>query len=268
MAVNRGLGKGLSALFSDTDAEYENSSLQNENYNNKNTANNDTLTVAIDKLFANSGQPRKNFDQTALEELASSIKEHGIIQPILVCPKNNGYMIIAGERRYRAGILAGLKEIPVIVKNYTDRDIKEIALIENLQREDLNPIEAGYALKQLMEEYNLTQEDLSKKIGKSRPAIANLLRLLTLSPKILDMVRHKKITEGHARCLIRLNSEEAISIAENIVQKGLSVRDAEKMTKTTDTKSFKAKPDNSFLSHSRELKDLVLDMQRVFGTKV
>lgn len=272
MAINRGLGKGLSALFSDTDAEYEYSSQQNRDSAEENSlkpAEGQALYIPINKISANIAQPRKNFDRAALEELAGSIKEHGIIQPLVLTAKKNGYMIVAGERRFRAAIVAGLKEVPAIIKDYTEKEIKEIALIENLQREDLNPIESATAIKALMEEHNLTQEELSQRIGKSRPAIANLVRLLSLPAEILDMVKHKKLSEGHARCLIGIEREKAIEIAQKAAEMGLSVRETEKAAKAQSVKapafnySQKQPPQKN-----RELQQLVSDMQRVFGTKV
>jgi len=274
MAINRGLGKGLSALFSDTDAEYENSSYQKEeeklnNIRAEEKKEGATNNIAVEKIYANPAQPRKTFETGALNDLSQSIAKHGILQPLILCEKHGKYMIIAGERRFRAAKLAGFDTVPAIVKNYTDREIKEISLIENLQREDLNAVEAATALKQLMDEFNLTQDELSRQIGKSRPAIANLVRLLSLPSKVLDMVKDKKLSEGHARCLIGLDSDTALMLAERAESKGFSVRDTERAVKelqekpaVTTKKQYDGEP------HSRELKDLISDMQRVFGTKV
>lgn len=273
MAVNRGLGKGLSALFSDTDAEYENSSVQKEvnqiPQNEKAENNIGAINVKIENIYANPAQPRKTFDSEALNELSQSIAKHGILQPLLLTQKHGKYMIIAGERRFRAAKLAGFDSVPAIIKDYSEKQIKEISLIENLQREDLNAIEAAVALKQLMEEYNLTQDELSRRIGKSRSAIANLVRLLSLPSKILDMVKNRKITEGHARTLIGLEADKAIFLAQEAAEKGLSVREMEKAVKDINnikSSNIVKKQDN--ITHSRELKDLIDDMQRIFGTKV
>ncbi|MBP5466332.1 MAG: ParB/RepB/Spo0J family partition protein, partial [Clostridia bacterium] len=171
MKPNRGLGKGLSALFSETEEDYGKSLLFDEKEDDKAVSE-----IAVSDIFANPDQPRKDFDEDALNELAASIKKHGVIMPIIVNKSGNRYMIIAGERRFRASKIAGLDRVPVIVKNYDERQIKEISLIENLQREDLNPIEAATAMRSLMDDYHLSQEELADRIGKSRPAIANTLR--------------------------------------------------------------------------------------------
>ena len=168
----KGLGRGLSALFSDTEEAYGNAQSEAAG----------AAEVALEDIYPNPDQPRKAFDENAMRDLANSIKEHGVIMPLVVNKNPDGtYMIIAGERRYRAAKMAGLEKVPVVVKEYSEKEIQEISLIENLQREDLNPIEAAYGMKKLMEEYNLTQEVLAERLGKSRPAIANTLRLLTLS---------------------------------------------------------------------------------------
>ena len=195
---NKGLGRGLNALFGLYDEEES-----YKNVTNQNKSENGVLEVDIDKIKPNPNQPRKNFDEDALKELAASIKVHGIVQPIVLNRQPNGeYLIIAGERRWRAARLCGLTKVPAIVKNYTDKQIKEISIIENLQREDLNPIEAARAIKQLMDEYNLTQEVVAERIGKSRSNIANTLRLLTLYPDVLKLVESGKISAGHARALV------------------------------------------------------------------
>ena len=181
----KGLGRGLSALFSDTEEAYENARTETgEN------ALAGATEVEVSEIFPNPHQPRKAFDENALNDLANSIREHGIISPLVVNKNPDGtYMIIAGERRYRAAMKAGLTKVPVIVKELGDKEIQEISLIENLQREDLNPIEAAYGMKRLMEEFGLTQEMLAERLGKSRPAIANTLRLLTLAEEVVALVR-------------------------------------------------------------------------------
>ena len=182
MINNKGLGRGLDALFSDYTQEdgYK-------NITNNKKQNDGVLEIDITKIKPNPNQPRKNFDEDALKELATSIRVHGIVQPIVLNQQSDGtYMIIAGERRWRAANLCGLKTVPAVIKNYTDKQIKEISIIENLQREDLNPIEAARAIKQLMDEYGLTQETVSERIGKSRSNVANTLRLLSLYPDVID----------------------------------------------------------------------------------
>lgn len=193
MDKKKGLGRGLESLFALYDEESnENITNQNANQNSNHPANTkreqegNVTELDINKIYPNPNQPRKHFDEEALQELASSIKTHGVIQPLVVNREADGrYMIIAGERRWRASNMAGLQKVPVVIKNYTEKQIKEISIIENLQREDLNPIEAARAIKQLMDEYNLTQEAVADRIGKSRPSVANTLRLLSLYPDVV-----------------------------------------------------------------------------------
>lgn len=212
-----GLGKGLDALFIDNSTE----------------ENGDKL-VNINDIEPNREQPRKYFDEEALKELADSIAMHGVIQPLLVRPlSDGGYQLIAGERRWRASRMAGLTQVPVVVKEMTDEEAMELALIENLQREDLNPIEEAEGFKLLMDTYSFTQEQAAEKVGKSRPAIANALRLLSLPREVLDMVKQGIISSGHARTLIPLTDEKLIiKLAEEIYQKELSVRETERIVKT------------------------------------
>ena len=212
-----GLGKGLDALFIDNSTE----------------ENGDKL-VNINDIEPKRDQPRKYFDEEALKELADSIAMHGVIQPLLVRPlSDGGYQLIAGERRWRASRLAGLNQVPGVVKEMTDEEAMELALIENLQREDLNPIEEAEGFKLLMDTYSFTQEQAAEKVGKSRPAVANALRLLSLPQAVLDMVKQGIISSGHARTLIPLTDENLIiKLAEEISQKELSVRETEKIVKT------------------------------------
>ena len=264
MEKKRGLGKGLDALFALYDDE------SNENITNQpvNTSKEASVTeIDIKKIFPNPNQPRKHFDEEALQELSSSIKLHGIIQPLVVNKVNdNEYMIIAGERRWRASRLAGLDKVPVVVKNYTEKQIKEISLIENLQREDLNPIEAARAIKQLMDEYNLTQEVVSDRIGKSRSSVANTLRLLTLYPDVIQLIEAGKLSSGHARSLVVIDDTTTqIKLAKQAANGKMSVRELEKAVKNylNPQKPAVAKPEQSL-----ELKELINDMQRIFSTKV
>ena len=265
MKPTRGLGKGLSALFSETEEDYGKSLLFEES---PEQAGKGVTEIEISSIFANPNQPRQVFDQTALQELADSISKHGVIMPIIVNKSGDRYMIIAGERRFRASKLAGLDKVPVIVKAYNERQIKEISLIENLQREDLNPIEAATAMRSLMNDYGLTQEDLADRIGKSRPAIANTLRLLSLSPEVIKMVSDGKLSAGHAKSLVSVPTTDQIKIAEMAVKDGLSVREVEKRVKDYfDPPEVKAKKKIK-MELSAELKELIGQMQRTFGTKV
>ena len=221
----------------------------------------------VEDVYGNPHQPRKFFDNTALLELSESIKQHGVIQPIVVCKTANKYMIIAGERRFRASKLAGLKTIPAIIKIYTEKQIKEVSLIENLQREDLNPIETAQAMKELMDEFDLTQEELSERLGKSRSSVANTLRLLNLAPEVSILVADGKLSAGHARALITIPKNKQRAFADKIIADDMSVREIEKLVKNyltpPEEKAKKAKP-----SISKELRDMIDRMQRSFGTKV
>jgi len=266
MKPNRGLGKGLSALFSETEEDYGKSLLFDEE---PPKASGEGVTeIDISSIFANPNQPRKAFDETALKELADSISKHGVIMPIIVNKSGDRYMIIAGERRFRASKLAGLSKVPVIIKTYNERQIKEISLIENLQREDLNPIEAATAMRSLMNDYGMTQEDLADRIGKSRPAIANTLRLLSLSPEVIKMVSDGSLSAGHARAMISVPHLDQIKIAQDTIKDGLSVRDVEKKVKDYFTPPEEKAKKKVKMELSLELKELIGDMQRVLGTKV
>ena len=219
MASNKGLGRGLGALLGDFNEEpLEKSAYQ---------------MLPTYKIEPNPDQPRQNFDEEELQALADSIETHGIIQPLTVRELSNGYyQIIAGERRWRAARLAGLTDVPVIILEADDRKVKELALIENLQRQDLNPVEEALGYHSLMQEYGLTQEDAAKRVGKSRPAVANALRLLNLNPDVLEMVRNGKLTAGHARAILVLKTEKKqLEAAQKISALGLSVRQAELLCK-------------------------------------
>lgn len=269
MKVNKGLGKGLSALFGDTSSEYSRYAYDTEKMSEEQA--NAVYEIELEKIFANPNQPRKAFDDVALKELADSISVHGVITPIVLNREGDRYMIIAGERRFRASKLAGKKTIPAIIRDYDERQVKEISLIENLQREDLNPIEAATAMQQLMHDYDMTQEELSGRIGKSRSAIANTMRLLTLSAPVIKLVESNKLSAGHARALVTLPENVQAAIAEKAVKEKLSVRDIEQAVRDfynppEDTK--KAKREKMQAQMSVELKDMVSRMQRDFGTKV
>ncbi len=270
MAVKKGgLGRGLSALLSGAEEEYENAlgetNASDSNAGGSGNTSGTPVEVSLSLIDPNVNQPRKVFDEAAMLELANSIRMHGVISPIILVPTGERYMIIAGERRYRAAKKAGLMTVPAIVRNYTPQQVKEISLIENLQREDLNPIETANAIKQLMEEYKYTQEEVADRIGKSRPAIANTLRLLTLSQPVIDLVAQGLLSPGHARCLVVVGDAEAqLALAKTGIDKKVSVREFEKMVKAYLTpKAEKAKQEQSI-----ELKDLIGRMQRTFATKV
>lgn len=227
--------------------------------------------MSLDIISANPNQPRKNFDEQALKELADSIKKHGVIMPIVVNDNHDGtYMIIAGERRFRASKLAGKQTIPVVIRNYDEREIKEISLIENLQREDLNPIEAATAMKQLMTDYKLTQDELAERIGKSRPAIANTLRLLHLCPEVMGLVSEGKLSAGHARTIVSLPAEDQIKFANETVRSQSSVRELEKKVRahTLSPEILDEKKKKKKALASIELKHLVERMRYTFRTKV
>ena len=215
MASNKGLGRGLGALLGD----FEEVSAEKSAYQ----------LLPIYKVEPNPDQPRRDFDEEELQALADSIGEHGIIQPLTVRELSNGYyQIIAGERRWRAARLANLNEVPVVVIEADDKKAMELALIENLQRQDLNPVEEALGYKSLMEDYGLTQEDAAKRVGKSRPAVANALRLLGLNEQVLDKVRRGELSAGHARAILTIKSEKKqLEAAQKIAALGLSVRQAE-----------------------------------------
>lgn len=264
MTNKKGLGRGLESLFGMYDADISNENITSQ----PSTKSTGVTEVKTASIRPNPNQPRKHFDEEALQELANSIKVHGVIQPLIVNKEDDGnYMIIAGERRWRASQLAGLDTVPVVVKNYTEKQVKEISLIENLQREDLNPIEAARAIKQLMDEYKLTQEVVAERIGKSRSNVANTLRLLNLAPDVLKLVENGKLSAGHARSLVVIDDEALQGrLALSAAQGKLSVRDLEKAVKnyTNPAKPTVVKP----VEQSLELKELINDMQRVFATKV
>jgi len=263
MANNR-LGRGFAALVSDM-REIVNPEIAS--YDEKGKLNQGVNEIAMDLIHANPNQPRKIFNEDALNELAASIKTHGVLQPIVLVKMGDGYRIVAGERRFRAAKIAELKTIPAIVKDLTEKEVREIALVENLQREDLNPMEESEALYNLLTENNLTQEALATAIGKSRPAIANSLRLLTLPVEVQAMVRDLSLSTGHAKVLVSVKPAEVqIALAKEVVEKKLSVRDLEQ--RLLDLQREKKVPAARVKTISPEFKALLNDMQRVFGTKV
>lgn len=278
MAIKKGLGRGLDALFSTFNDEEEDVKVERQPEQKEvvkevikevvvEKQGDGVIELDIKKVDPNKDQPRKSFDASSLKELSESIKQHGVIQPIVVNEQDGRYMIIAGERRFRASLAAGLKTIPAVIKHYNDRQIKEISIVENLQREDLNPIEAARAIKELMEEYNFTQETVADRIGKSRPAIANTLRLLSLTPEVIALIEKNKLSAGHARCLVVVdNPIKQAELANKASDGKMNVRDLEKLVKEyLNPKPVKPK---TRVVQSLELKELVRDMERVFKTKV
>ncbi len=227
----KALGKGLEQLFSNEVIDFDNfeKKIVNE------TKDSDIVEIPLTEIRSNPYQPRKEFDEKSLSEFAESIKEHGVIQPIIVKKSIKGYEIIAGERRTRASKMAGKTTIPAIIRDFSDQEMMEIALIENIQREDLNPIEEAEALAKIIETSKITQEEASKKFGKSRSYITNILGLLSLPEQTKQYVREGKISMGHARVLSKLSDEEQInSLANLIIEEGLSVRETEKLTSNSD----------------------------------
>lgn len=263
MAGNKGLGRGFASLLGLNDAD----DINPINISDSVTPTSDDAVVAIPltDIDPNFEQPRKNFDEDALNELAESIKLHGVIQPIVVVPVGRRFMIIAGERRFRASKIAGKTSIPAVIRHYTSQQIKEISLIENLQREDLSPIEAARAIKVLMNEFNMTQEMAADRIGKSRSAVANTLRLLTLSDDVIALIENGRLSAGHARTLVVVPQQSQYKLALKACDNQMTVREMEKMVREfLNPKKVEQKP----VEESKELKDLVGNMQRAFATKV
>ncbi len=267
--MKKGLGRGLDSLFGvygdDVSAQVGKGTTQVVKMlgDLDGDLTNDTVVeLPLADIDPNTNQPRKNFNDATLKELADSIKVHGVIQPIIVVKMGERYMIIAGERRYRASKIAGLSTIPVIVKNYNEKEIAEVSLLENLQREDLNPMECARAMKKLMTDFGWTQETVADRLGKSRPVVANTVRLLNLEPEVIDMIEKGKISAGHARSLVAVTDKKAqIKLAHQVCEKKLTVRDLERAVKGSSGSKNK-------MDQSSELKDLIEDMKRVLGTKV
>ena len=250
MAKMTGLGKGLDALFGPAPAEEQ-------------VQENDTLKkLKITEVEPNRDQPRKRFDQEALEELAQSIKEYGLIQPIVVTQKEGYYSIIAGERRWRASKIAGLKEIPAIIREDNEKVNSEISLIENMQREDLNPVEKAMGIKTLIENYGMSQEEVAKKFGKGRITIANWVRVLNLEPRVLEMAKEGKITEGYCKALLAITDpEKQYKTALQMIERGATVRQVENKTKIKETKE---QQDRYHILY----KSIEDNFQNFFGSKV
>ena len=277
MAINKGLGKGLSALFSDTEEDFQQTESSQRDVKEKvvekivAVSTGKPIDIPIFKIDPNPNQPRKKFNDENLNELADSIRQHGIIAPLVLMQQGERYTIIAGERRFRAAKIAGLDKVPAILKVLNAQQIQEIALIENLQREDLNPIEAATAIKELMTNFSLTQETVSSRIGLSRSAVANMLRLLSLPPEVINLVRDNRLSAGHARCLITVESpSKQLNLAYAAADNKMSVRELEQAAKEGQ-KTVKQSPiisKTKVPSGTREIKDLISQMERIFGTKV
>jgi ParB family chromosome partitioning protein len=270
--AKKGLGKGIDVLIPQAK---EKTKSEKENIKTKEVIKEvvkEVDTIDINKIEPNKNQPRKSFDEDSIHELAESIKLRGIIQPLVVQKGEKGlYTIIAGERRWRAAKIAGLKDIPVVVKNYSNQEIMEIALIENIQREDLNPIEEAEAYEQLIKEYNLRQDEVAEKVSKSRVAITNSLRLLKLDERVRRMVIEEKLKSGHARTLIPIEDGDLqYEIAQKIFDEKLSVRDTEKLVKNILNGKSKKKENKKQVNSQEEIiyKRFEEDLKMTFGTKV
>ena len=271
MAVKRGLGKGLDSLIPNKMEDETKKAAVTAGSKEVSQEDGPVTIVNITKVEPNRDQPRKNFDEDALEELAESIKQYGLLQPILVQDRKTYYEIIAGERRWRASKKAGLKEVPVIIRNYSEQEIVEISLIENIQREDLNPIEEALAYKRLLTEFNLKQDEVAERVSKSRVAITNSLRLLKLDPRVREMIIEDKIKSGHARALLSVTDlEEQYQLAVIIFDNSMSVRETEKMVKKyladkdKPAKQIKEKDTQTELIY----RDYEEKLKTVIGTKV
>ena len=257
MAVKKGLGKGLDSLITDK---------VSKPVKPKSEHAADAVMIDIKKVEPNREQPRKKFDEDALIELSESIKQFGVLQPLLCQERDDYYEIIAGERRWRAAKLAGVKEIPVVIKDYSDQEVMEIALIENIQREDLNPIEEAQAYQRLIKDYRLKQDEVAEKVSKSRAAITNSLRLLKLDKRVQEMVMEGKLSNGHARTIISIeDGDKQYAIAQKIFDEKLSVREVEKLMREQDKKGKQPKelPENDFV-----YRDLEEKLSKSLGTQV
>ena len=269
MAAKRnGLGKGLDSLIPNkTAGKSEKPSAKKPSDDSKKEDKTGEVMVKINSVEPNREQPRKDFDEDSLVELADSIKQFGILQPLIVQQKKDYYEIIAGERRWRAAKMAGIKEVPVIIKNYTDQEIVEISLIENIQRENLNPIEEAMAFKRLLEEFDLKQDEVAERVSKSRTAVTNSMRLLKLSERVQQMIIDDMISTGHARALLALDDEEQqYQLANRIFDEKLSVRETEKLVKALKDPKKSVKKEK--IEHTFVYENLEERMKGIIGTKV
>ena len=261
----KALGKGLEELFSNASFSFDNfeEEIVSEEKNN-------SIEIDISEIRANPYQPRKIFNEEALEELANSIKEYGIVEPIIVKKSVKGYEIVAGERRTRAAKLAGLTKVPAIIKEFTDEEMMEIALLENIQREDLNPIEVAHSINGIITKRNFTQEEFSKKFGKSRSYVTNLIGLLRLPLSVQEKVKHGILSMSHARCLSKIEDEERlIALAERIEKEGLSVRDVEKiLSEKSKEKEIEIMPRKSYKLYEDAISEAIGNKVKINNKKI
>ena len=261
-----GLGRGLDSILRAYDEESQSGAKASSDTSKFAMRQGDVQKISISKVYANPNQPRKVFDKESLNELAESIRIHGLIQPIIVNQMDDGYMIIAGERRFRASKICGLTEIDAIVKNYTSKQIAEITIIENLQREDLNPVELAKGIKRLMDEHGLTQEKVAERLGMSRPAVANTIRLLALYPEVLELIEKGKVSFGHAKILVAVSDYATqLLLAKKVAKDKLTVRDLEREVNALLGNKKRKKVAKL---PSGELQEFVSELQRKLGTKV
>ena len=272
-----GLGRGLNTLIpkapivDEEEVEQVKKKVSKSPKSKKKSEPEKELTLPIDKIEPNPDQPRNQFDEDTLQELSDSIKQYGMLQPILVTPKDGFYEIIAGERRWRAAKLAGLNEVPVMIRKYSENEVVEIALIENIQRDNLNPIEEALAFKRLLTEFNLKQDEVAERVSKSRTAVTNAMRLLKLNEKVQQMVIDEMLTTGHARALLGIeDQEQQYIIAQKIFDEKLSVRDTEKLVKSLQNEKKKKKEEKEKIDPKLEAvyHDLEEQMKGILGTKV
>lgn len=262
-----GLGKGLDSLIPNKKNDISDSKVEKKQEKENDSPKSGEIMVRINEVEPNRDQPRKDFDEDALMELADSIRQFGILQPLLVQKKKNYYEIIAGERRWRAAKLAGIKEVPIIVKDYTDQEIIEISLIENIQRENLNPIEEAMAFKRLLQEFQLKQDEVAERVSKSRTAVTNSMRLLKLSPRVQQMIIDDMISTGHARALLAIDDEEQqFILANKIFDEKLSVRETEKLVKALKNPKKEVKKEKS--EHTFIYENIEEQIKNIMGTKV
>ena len=268
MAVKRnGLGKGLDSLIPNKTEKTVKTEKKPEQKNEESQNSSGEILVKINQVEPNREQPRKEFDEDSLMELADSIKQFGILQPLLVQKRKDYYEIIAGERRWRAAKIAGIKEVPIIIRDYTDQEIVEISLIENIQRENLNPIEEAMAYKRLLEEFHLKQDEVAERVSKSRTAVTNSMRLLKLSPRVQQMIVDDMISTGHARALLAIDDEEQqYQLANRIFDEKLSVRETEKLVKALRNPKKEVKKQKS--EHMFVYDNIEEQMKNIIGTKV
>ena len=259
----KALGRGLEELFNNEPIDYE----RIEEKIMEDTSKEEIVEIPLKELRSNPYQPRKVFDQDALNELAASIKEHGVFQPIIAKKSIKGYEIIAGERRVKASLLAGLETIPAIIRDFTDQDMMEIALLENLQRENLNALEEAQAYKKLIEQLSLTQEELAKRLGKSRSHITNMIGLLTLPEEVKEEISSGKLTMGHARVLSKIEDVDKVKeLAKEVINKGLSVRELEDLSKDNNLTRRNVQVRRS--EPNRQYKQVEDQLREKFGTKI